>query len=110
MTAGWTIGQLAKAVDGNVPTVRYYERLKLLSPSTRRPLRYRVYEEEKERRLRFIKNAQALGFTLHESEELLALLVRSKARCRHVQRKAEAKLRHVEAKVRDLRSPDRCGN
>jgi len=46
MTAGWTIGQLAKAVDGYVPTVRYYERLKLLSPSTRRPLRYPVYEEE----------------------------------------------------------------
>ncbi|SRR6266705_4711221 len=110
MTAEWTIGQLAKVVDVNVQTVRYYERLKLLGPSARWPSGYRIYGEHEERQLRFIKNAQALGFTLHESEGLLALRVRSKARCRHVQRKAEAKLRHVEAKVRDLRSPDRCGN
>jgi len=104
MTAGWTIGQLAKAVDVNIQTVRYYERLKLLSPSARRPSGYRLYGQEEERRLRFIKNAQALGFTLHEIEELLDLRVSSKARCGDVQRRAEAKLRHVEAKVRDLRT------
>ena len=75
MTAGWTIGQLAKVVDVNVQTVRYYERLRLLSPSARRPSGYRVYGEEEERRLRFIKNAQALGFTLHEIGELLDLRV-----------------------------------
>ena len=104
MTTEWTIGQLAKAVDVNVQTVRYYERLKLLSPSARRPSGYRVYGEEEERRLRFIKNAQALGFTLHEIRELLDLRVSSKARCSDVQWKAETKLRHVEAKVRDLRA------
>lgn len=104
MTAGWTIGQLAKAVDVNVQTVRYYERLKLLSPSARRPSGYRVYGEEEERRLWFIKNAQTLGFTLQEIGELLDLLVSSKARCSDMQRRAEAKLRHVEAKVRDLQA------
>lgn len=104
MTAGWTIGQLAKVVDVNVQTVRYYERLKLLSPSARRPSGYRVYGEEEERRLRFIKNAQALGFTLHEIGELLDLRVSSKARCSDVQRKAQAKLEQVTAKMRDLRA------
>jgi len=104
MMEGWTIGQLAKAVGVNIQTVRYYERLKLLSPSARRPSGYRLYGQEEERRLRFIKNAQALGFTLHEIEELLDLRVSSKARCGDVQRRAEAKLRHVEAKVRDLQA------
>ena len=104
MTAGWTIGQLAKVVDVNVQTVRYYERLKLLSPSARRPSGYRVYGEEEERRLRFIKNAQTLGFTLHEIAELLSLRVSSTARCGDVQRKAQAKLEQVTAKMRDLRA------
>jgi MerR family mercuric resistance operon transcriptional regulator/MerR family gold-responsive transcriptional activator of gol and ges genes len=104
MTAGWTIGQLAKVVDVNVQTVRYYERLKLLSPSARRPSGYRIYSEDEERRLRFIKNAQALGFTLHEIAELLSLRVSSTARCGDVQRRAQAKLTHVEAKVRDLQA------
>jgi MerR family mercuric resistance operon transcriptional regulator/MerR family gold-responsive transcriptional activator of gol and ges genes len=104
MTVGCTIGQLAKAVGVNVQTVRYYERRRLLGPSARRPSGYRIYGEDEERRLRFIKNAQALGFTLHEIEELLELQVSSKARCGDVQRKAEAKLKHVEAKVRDLQA------
>lgn len=104
MTVGCTIGQLAKAVGVNVQTVRYYERRRLLGPSARRPSGYRIYGEDEERRLRFIKNAQALGFTLHEIEELLDLQVSSKARCGDVQRKAEAKLKHVEAKVRDLQA------
>jgi MerR family mercuric resistance operon transcriptional regulator/MerR family gold-responsive transcriptional activator of gol and ges genes len=104
MTVGCTIGQLAKAVGVNIQTVRYYERLKLLGPSARRPSGYRVYGEDEERRLRFIKNAQALGFTLHEIEELLDLQVSSKACCGDVQRKAEAKLKHVEGKVRDLQA------
>ncbi len=99
-----TIGQLAKAVGVNIQTVRYYERLKLLGPSARRPSGYRIYGEDEERRLRFIKNAQALGFTLQEIAELLKLSVTSTARCGDVQRRAQAKLTHVEAKVRDLQA------
>ena len=104
MTVGYTIGQLAKAVDVNVQTVRYYERLKLLSPSARRPSGYRIYGEDEERRLRFIKNAQGLGFTLQEIAELLTLSVTSTARCGDVQRRAQAKLKHVEAKVWNLQA------
>ena len=104
MTIGCTIGQLAKAVGVNVQTVRYYERRRLLGPSARRPSGYRIYGEEEERRLRFIKNAQALGFTLQEIAELLNLRVSVRARCGDVQRKAEAKLHGVEAKLTDLQA------
>ena len=104
MTVGCTIGQLAKAVGVNIQTVRYYERLRLLGPSARRPSGYRIYGEDEERRLRFIKNAQALGFTLQEIAELLKLSVTSAARCGDVQRRAQVKLMYVEAKVRDLQA------
>ena len=99
-----TIGQLAKAAAVNIETIRYYERRHILGPTSRLPSGYRLYNREAQRRLRFIKNAQALGFTLHEIEELLDLRINSKARCGDIQRKAEAKLKHVEAKVRDLQS------
>lgn len=102
MATQLTIGQLARNVGVNVQTVRYYERLNVLGPSARRPSGYRLYGHEEERRLRFIKNAQALGFTLREIAELLALRLASTARCGDVQKKAEAKLVQVESKVRDL--------
>lgn len=104
MTTELKIGQLAKQVGVNIETIRYYERRNLLGPTSRLPSGYRLYNHEAQQRLQFIKNAQALGFTLHEIEELLDLQVSSKARCGDVQRKAEAKLKHVEAKVRDLQS------
>jgi MerR family mercuric resistance operon transcriptional regulator/MerR family gold-responsive transcriptional activator of gol and ges genes len=104
MTIGLTIGQLAKSVGVNVQTVRYYERRQLLPPTSRMPSGYRLYGDEALRRLRFIRNAQALGFTLREIDELLSLRIRSTARCGDVQRKAEAKLKQVEVKVRDLRA------
>lgn len=104
MTCELTIGQLAKAAGVNVQTVRYYERRRLLTPSSRKPSGYRLYSDEAIRRLRFIKNAQALGFTLREIAELLDLRVTSTARCGDVQRKAQAKLNYVKAKVQDLRA------
>lgn len=97
-----TIGQLAKMASVNVQTVRYYERRNLLQPTDRKASGYRVYSDEALRRLRFIKNAQALGFTLREVTDLLNLRVSSVARCGTIQVKAQAKLRQVEAKTRDL--------
>lgn len=54
--------------------------------------------------MRFIKNAQALGFTLREINELLALRITSTARCGEVQNKAQAKLVQVESKVENLQA------
>ncbi len=104
MASELTIGQLAKQVGVNIQTVRYYERRRLLSPTARKPSGYRLYGDDALRRLRFIKNAQALGFTLQEIAELLNLRVTSTACCGDVQRKAQAKLNQVETKVRDLRA------
>lgn len=94
----------------NVQTVRYYESLNLLNPFTRKPSGYRLYSHEEERRLRFIKNAQALGFTLREIAELLALRVASTARCGEVLEKARRKLVQVESKVDDLQALARALN
>ncbi len=104
MTPGLTIGRVAKAVGVNIQTIRYYERLGLLNPRARRPSGYRLYGEEEIRRLHFIKNAQALGFTLREVNELLNLRIRSSAQCGDVQRKAQEKLAQVERKVQDLQA------
>ena len=104
MTSDLTIGKLAKAAGVNVQTVRYYERRKLLPPTMRTSSGYRLYGDEALKRLLFIKNAQALGFTLQEIAELLNLRVSSIARCGDVKRKAQIKLAIVEDKVRDLKA------
>lgn len=102
MALGLTIGQLAKMAGVHVQTVRYYERRNLLQPTARKASGYRMYGDDALKRLRFIKNAQALGFTLREVNELLNLRVSSVSRCGTMQVKAQAKLRQVEAKTRDL--------
>ena len=104
MTTELKIGQLARNVGVNIETIRYYERRHMLGPTSRLPSGYRVYNIDAQRRLRFIRNAQTLGFTFREIENLLHLQVSSNGLCDDVQRKAEVKLKHVEAKVRDLQS------
>lgn len=104
MASHLTIGQLAKSTGVHIQTVRYYERRRLLKPAARASSGYRLYGVDEELRLRFIKNAQALGFTLREIGELLNLRVSTRARCGDVQRKAEAKLRCVGIKIQDLQA------
>ncbi|MCP9443547.1 MAG: MerR family transcriptional regulator, partial [Nitrospira sp.] len=100
--AAYTIGRLAKAAGVHIQTVRYYERRKLLVPVSRLPSGYRLYDDEALKRLRFIKNAQRLGFTLREIEGLFNLRIGAAIQCRNVQEQASAKLATVEAKIRDL--------
>lgn len=104
MASYLTISWLAKSVGVHIQTVRYYERCRLLKPAARSSAGYRLYGVNEVRQLRAIKNAQALGFTLRDIGELFALRVNSRARCGDMQRKAEAKLQGIEAKIKDLRS------
>lgn len=104
MASAVTIDRLAKEGGVNIETIRYYERRNLISPTARKPSGYRLYGPDAVKRLRFIKNAQALGFTLEEIGGLLNLRVDSAARCGDVQRRAQAKLTMVQAKLRDLES------
>lgn len=98
----YTIGKVAQALGVNIQTLRYYERRKLLLPKTRKVSGYRVYDEESLKRLRFIKNAQELGFSLKEISNLLNLKVSSKARCGDIQNKAQERLNEVETKIKRL--------
>jgi DNA-binding transcriptional MerR regulator len=94
------IGQLAKRGGVGIDTVRYYERNGLLAPHARLASGYRRYGELELARLRFIRRAQALGFTLKEIKELLALSgQRDVAR---VKRSAQAKLLDVKTRIANL--------
>jgi len=97
-----TIGQEASAADVNIQTIRYYER-RCLFPSPRRtPAGYRTFGTDAVRRLRFIKQAQALGFSLKEIRELLRLRVDPRRSCGDVRARAEAKLADIDEKIRGL--------
>jgi len=94
------IGALAKRAGVGIDTVRYYERAGLLAPRARLASGYRQYGELELARLRFIRRAQALGFTLKEVRQLLALSAqRDVAR---VKRSAQAKLADVEQRIAAL--------
>lgn len=104
MASGITIGQLARAASVNIQTVRYYERRNLLTTSVRSSSGYRLYSNEELSRLRFIKRAQASGFTLKEITELLNLRVKMAMPCAEVQHKAQDKLAMIESKIKHLQA------
>ena len=79
-----TIGQVAAAAGVNIQTIRYYERRGLLATPRRTASGYRQYTGDAVNRIRFIKHAQELGFSLKEIQELLALRVRHAAACNPV--------------------------
>jgi DNA-binding transcriptional MerR regulator len=94
------IGALAKRAGVGIDTVRYYERAGLLAPKARLASGYRRYSGLEVARLRFIRRAQALGFTLKEIRELLALSARKDVG--RVKRTAQAKLVNVEQRIAEL--------
>ena len=67
------IGELAQRAGVGIDTVRYYEREGLLPPAQRLASGYRVYAQDDVLRLRFVRRAKALGFTLPEIRDLLTL-------------------------------------
>jgi MerR family copper efflux transcriptional regulator len=95
------IGQLAKRAGVAIDTVRYYERNDLLSPAGRLASGYRHYGEAELKRLRFIRRAKALGFTLEDIRGLLSLSdERNVAKVKHA---AESKLSDIEQRIAELR-------
>jgi Hg(II)-responsive transcriptional regulator len=94
------IGVLAKRAGVRIDTVRYYERNGLLAPKSRLASGYRRYSAFEVSRLRFIRRAQALGFTLKEVRELLTL---SNGRdIAQIKSAAEKKLSDVEQRIAAL--------
>jgi len=99
-------GELARRARVNVETLRYYERRGLLSEPTRSASNYRLYDARTVRRLRFIKRAQELGFTLAEIRELLALKAGGGARCGDVRARAESRRADISRRIGTLRAMD----
>ena len=97
---GLTIGALAKACAVHVETVRYYQRRGLLEEPHRPAGGVRRYGEATLQRLRFIRRAQAIGFTLDEIAELLRL--ERTPDCGRASSLASARLADVEDKLADL--------
>jgi Hg(II)-responsive transcriptional regulator len=98
---GLTIGNVARAAEVGVETVRFYERRGLLEQPARRPSGYRVYSDAAVDRIRFIRRVQELGFTLSEIRELIALEQKGES-CDSVRTRASAKISTIEEKIRDL--------
>jgi len=97
-----TIGQLATQGGVHLETIRYYERRGLLPRPPRTGSGYRAFSGEAVRRVRFIKRAQALGFSLREIEDLLTLRARPGRSCANVQAKAKAKIADIDKKLQQL--------
>ena len=96
-----TIGKLAKQAGVGIQTVRFYERQGLIQKPPKRG-GFHYYSSEDAKRIRFIKRAQEVGFTLREVQELLDLRIQSTATCGDVKHKTDEKITEVEAKIRDL--------
>jgi DNA-binding transcriptional MerR regulator len=98
-----TIGKLASSEGVKVSTLRYYERAGLLKPASRSPRGYRLYDSASRERLRFIRTAQATGFSLDDIKALLRLRERADPPCDMVCDLADARLEHIERRLADLR-------
>lgn len=98
-----TIGKVANQAGVGVETVRFYEREGLIDEPPRRASGYRQYEPEVVRRIRFIRHAKELGFTLREIKELLELRVEPDGQCCGVLELAEAKIADIDERLRKLR-------
>lgn len=97
-----TIGRVARQAGVGVETIRFYEREGLIDEPPRRASGYRQYDAEVVRRVRFIRHAKELGFTLREIKELLELRVAPDCRCGDVLKLTIAKIADIEQRIDKL--------
>ncbi len=107
MSGQYTISQLAKSAGVPTTTLRYYERIGLVEPEDRSYGNYRLYGEESLRKVKFIRAAQAIGFTLDDVKALLAAPDNTAVSCREVQSLIEERLVEVAQRLKDLRHVQR---
>lgn len=102
MSTELLIGELADAAGVGVETIRFYEREGLLPEPPRSDAGYRLYDAEAVRRVRCIRKAKDLGFTLAETKDLLDLRVTDASACDDVADRARRKITTVEERIREL--------
>lgn len=101
---GFKVGEVAGRAGVNLQTIHYYERQGLLPRPPCTASNCRVYPEDVVLRVRFIKHAQVLGFTLNEIKELLSLRAVPGTRCAAVRERAETKMHDIDHKIRTLQA------
>ena len=97
-----TIGKVASRAGIGIETIRFYEREGLIAEPPRRESGYRQYPEDAVSRLRFIRHAKELGFSLKEIKELFALRVDPETTCKEIRERAQAKIGDIEDRIRAL--------
>ncbi|HEY0891981.1 MAG TPA: heavy metal-responsive transcriptional regulator, partial [Cellvibrio sp.] len=98
-----TIGKLAGKTGLSADTIRYYEKMGLITPLERSRAGYRLYSPDTARVIRFIKGAKSLNFTLDEIRKLLVLDSSDRATCAEILKTTENKINEAETKIADLR-------
>ena len=98
-----TIGQVAKLSGVGVETIRFYEREGLLNKPKRKESGYRLFEAEVVSRIKFIKRAKQLGFSLKEIRELLSLRVDSRVSTTEVKKRVDSKIEQIDRRIYDLK-------
>ena len=98
-----TRGKLAQREGVNIATIRYYEKRGLLPLAPRSRSGYRIYAGDALRRLHFIRQAQVLGFSLDEIQELLSLRMQPGTTCADIRLRANEKIAAVDRKIADLK-------
>jgi MerR family copper efflux transcriptional regulator len=96
---GLTIGEVAERATVHIETPHYYERRGLVEKPPRSPSNDRLYPEDAVRRVRFIRRAQELGFSLNDIKELLSLCAAPEVECGEIRAHAEAKIKDIDEKV-----------
>src|SRR5580692_1943753 len=97
-----SIGEVAERAGVGIDTVRYYERRGVLPPAERRSSGYRAFKPQTVERILFVKELQALGFTLEELVALLRLVDTSAASCESARGYVIATLHRIDAKIEAL--------
>lgn len=101
------IGEVARAANVNIQTLRYYEKRGIIRPDRRKNSGFRLYGPDAIKALNFIKHAKDLGFTLVEIKELLDLRASSSSRCEKVRKKAQIKLNGIQEKLQLLKQMEK---
>src|SRR5215468_254077 len=97
-----TITQLARASGVKRETVRFYEQRGLLPEPPRNAAGYRLYPPNAKKRMRFIRTAQALGFTLEEIADLLTLRTTADCSCSVIKSRTTDKIADIDKKISNL--------
>jgi MerR family mercuric resistance operon transcriptional regulator len=103
----YTITQLARAATVPTTTLRFYEREGLVVPESRSQGNYRLYSDESLRRLKFIRAAQSVGFTLADVRMLLGNQASNGPSCAEVQTLIQERLADIDKRLKALQDVER---